>query len=218
MGTFVETATLATGYYGTSTWGPAPAAYQGAAGTVADATKRESRVGVIAFPQAGAALKNTSIKSITLEMVASAAGYGVDVDKVLTIRESNIQELDKSISSTTYVGDLLGTITGAFHGNTVMYTLTESSHKELFSGLRQYFEDGNSCLVLYNGEYVGGTASFSENYLALSSVTITVEYTDDYVYYNDNGTPVKCAVYYNNRGSAVRCAVYYNNGGTAVRV
>lgn len=42
--------------------------------------------------------------------------------------------------------------------------------------------------------------------------------TGSYVYYNDNGTPVKCELYYNNNGNAVRCEVYYNDNGTAVKM
>lgn len=38
-----------------------------------------------------------------------------------------------------------------------------------------------------------------------------------YVFYNDNGNPVKCEVYYNDNGVAKRCDVYYNDNGTAVK-
>lgn len=39
-----------------------------------------------------------------------------------------------------------------------------------------------------------------------------------YVYYNDNGSAVKCQVYYNDNGSAVKCQVYFNDNGVAVKV
>jgi hypothetical protein len=211
--------TLATGYYDISTWRDGAEAYQGAAGTIVSSTTgRKSRVGVILFPDAGTTLKNKSIKSITLKLTAANAGYGSDTSKTLTICKSNYQKIDKSIASKDYVGDILGTITGIFYGNTKEYTLNSSNNNTLFNALKAYMESGNSCLVIYNGEHVGSTASYSKNYLSLTKVILTVEYEDNYIYYNNNGTATKCAVYYNNNGIAVRCAVYYNNNGAAVKV
>ena len=211
--------TLATGYYDTSSWRDGAEAYQGAAGTVASSTTgRKSRVGVILFSGAGTTLKSKFIKSITLKITADSSGYGSDTSKTLTIRKSNYQTIDKSIASKGYVGDILGTITGIFYGNTKEYTLNSSNNSALFNALKAYMESGNSCLVIYNGEHVGDTASYSRNFLSLTKVILTVEYEDNYIYYNNNGTATKCAVYYNNNGTAVRCAAYYNNNGTAVKV
>ena len=52
----------------------------------------------------------------------------------------------------------------------------------------------------------------------LTLYAIWKERTGSYVYYNNNGVPVKCEVYFNNNGTPVRCDVFYNNNGTPVQI
>lgn len=53
---------------------------------------------------------------------------------------------------------------------------------------------------------------------SLTLYAIWKERTGSYVYYNNNGIPVKCEVYFNINGSPVRCDVFYNNNGTPVQI
>lgn len=64
------------------------------------------------------------------------------------------------------------------------------------------------------------TSGMTGTYTPTASVTLYAVWkaAGSYVYYNDNGTAVKCELYYNNNGNAVRCDVYYNDNGTAVKM
>ena len=198
MATFTATAnsntTIGYAQYGSTTWnrgttnGACQGAYQGTSAS-------RSRVGVMVFSGAGAALKGKIITQITLKITCSAAGSGSSSKKL----------------------SFLGTLTGKFYNNTVTHTLNTSSNAALFEAMKDYFAEGNSALVLYNGE-TSSSSGYSSNYARVTSCTITVTYMDATVWYRDGSAWKQCTVWYRNSGSWVQVVPYYRNGGTWVRV
>ena len=117
MGTFSATAnsssTIGYAQYGSSSWstGSSGGACQGAYhGT----TAAKSRVGVMVFSGAGAALKGKLIQSITLTITSSGAGSGSS-SKKLTFCQANYQSLNTGVRGSTQVGATMGTLTGKFY-------------------------------------------------------------------------------------------------------
>lgn len=179
MSTFSVTANndtyLRTGWYGYSSWRTGASVFQGTyAGS--DTTMPYARVGVIVFNGAGAALKNKNISAITITTTAGQSGYGTTSYKTLYIRKSNYQSIDTSIACASYVGDSLGTLYGIFYSNTNTFTLNSSTNATLFAALKSYLEAGNSAITIYTGETTSST--YSTNFLSLTSVAITVTYTE----------------------------------------
>ena len=217
MASFTATANSSTtiGYalYGSSSWntGSTNGACQGA---YSGSSSSSSRVGVMVFNNAGATLKGASISQIQLQITCSAAGSSGS-SKVLTFRRANYQSLVTSVTGSAQVGTMLGTLTGKFYDNTVVHTLNATTNASFFSMLAAYLAEGNSVLVLYNGET---SSSYSTNYARVTSCTILVTYTVATVWYCDNGTWKPCAVWYCNGGVWVQCAVWYCNGGTWVQI
>ena len=124
MSTFSATAnggsTIGYAQYGSSSWstGSGNGACQGAyKGT----TAAKSRVGVMVFNGAGAALKGKLIQQISLSITCSGAGSGSS-GKVLTFHKANYQSLNTGVRGSAQVGDTLGTLTGKFYSNTVTHT------------------------------------------------------------------------------------------------
>ena len=219
MGTFSATAnsssTIGYAQYGSSSWstGSSNGACQGAyKGT----TAAKSRVGVMAFNGAGAALKGKLIQQISLSITCSGAGSGSS-GKVLTFHKANYQSLNTGVRGSAQVGDTLGTLTGKFYSNTVTHTLNASTNAALFAAMKAYFEAGNSALVLYNGE-TSSSSGYSSNYACVTSCTITVTYIDAVVWYRDGSTWRQCTVWYRLNGAWKQVVPYYNSGGTWVRV
>ena len=219
MGTFSATAnggsTIGYAQYGSSSWstGSSNGACQGAyKGT----TAAKSRVGVMVFNGAGAALKGKLIRQISLSITCSGAGSGSS-GKVLTFHKANYQSLNTGVRGSAQVGDTLGTLTGKFYSNTVTHTLNASTNAALFSAMKAYFEAGNSALVLYNGE-TSSSSGYSSNYARVTSCTITVTYIDAVVWYRDGSTWRQCTVWYRLNGAWKQVVPYYNSGGTWVRV
>ena len=219
MGTFSATAnsssTIGYAQYGSSSWstgnssGACQGAYQGT-------TAAKSRVGVMVFNGAGAALKGKLIQNITLTITSSGAGSGSS-SKKLTFHKANYQSLNTGVRGSAQVGDALGVLTGKFYSNTVTHTLNASSNAALFASMKAYFEAGNSVLVLYNGE-TSSSSSYSNNYARITSCTLTVTYIDAVVWYCDSGTWRQCTVWYRQNGAWVQVVPYYNSGGIWVRV
>ena len=217
--TFTATAnsntTIGYAQYGSSSWntgssnGACQGAYQGTSAS-------KSRVGLMLFSGAGAALKGKIIQSITLSITCSSAGSGSS-SKVLSFRRANVQALDKSLTGSAQVGAALGTLTGKFYGNTATHTLDASNNAEFFAALSAYLAEGNSALVLYNGE-TSSSSSYSSNYARVSSCTLTVTYVDAAVWYCDNGQWKQCAVWYRTGGAWVQVAPFYRKDGAWVRV
>lgn len=124
MATFTATAnsnsTIGYAQYGSTTWnkgtsnGACQGAYQGT-------TASKSRVGVMVFSGAGAALKGKIITQIALKITCSAAG-SASSSKKLSFRRANYQSLTTGIKGSAQVGAALGTLTGKFYGNTVTHT------------------------------------------------------------------------------------------------
>lgn len=210
-----SSSTIGYAQYGSSSWstgsssGACQGAYQGT-------STSKSRVGVMVFSGAGAALKGVTIRSITLSITCAKAGSGSS-SKKLTFCKANYQTLNTSVSGSAQVGDTLGTLTGKFYNNTAEHVLSTSSNSEFFSVLCAYLSAGNSVLVLYNGE-TSSSSSYSSNYARISSITITVQYENATVYYRIGGQWVQCAVYYRLNGAWVRVAPYYRTGGAWVQV
>ena len=219
MATFTATADSGTtiGYakYGSSSWstGTSNGACQGA---YQDTSASGSRVGVMVFSGAGAALKGTAIKEITLKITCSSAGSGSS-SKVLTFCKANYQTLNTSVKGSEQVGAVLGTLTGKFYGNTVTHTLNAATNAALFEALKAYLATGNSAVVLYNGE-TSSSSSYSTNYARVSSCTITVTYEEGTVWYCKAGEWLQCAVWYCKDGQWIQCVPYRNRDGTWVQV
>ena len=219
MATFTATAgsntTIGYAQYGSTSWntgttdGACQGAYQGT-------TASNSRVGVLVFSGAGAALKGKVIQQIVLKITASGAGSGGS-DKVITFRKAQYQSLKTGIKGSAQVGTVLGTLTGKFYNNTPTHTLSASSNTSLFNAMKDYFVAGNSVLVIYNGE-TSSSSGYSTNYARLTTVVLTVTYVDASVWYNNGGTWTQCTVWYCNNGTWVQCVPYYNSGGSWIRV
>lgn len=111
MATFTATAnsnsTIGYARYGSSSWnvgtsnGACQGAYQGTSSS-------QSRVGVMVFTGAGAALKGTVISQIQLKITCSAAGSGSS-SKKLSFRRANYQSLQTGVKGSEQVGAALGT-------------------------------------------------------------------------------------------------------------
>jgi len=219
MATFTATANSTTtiGYaqYGSTTWnrGTSSGACQGA---YQNTSASGSRVGVMVFSGAGAALVGKIITWITLKITSSSAGSGSS-SKKLSFRKANYQTLQTGIKGSAQVGDALGTLTGTFYGNTATHTLNASTNTALFEAMKAYFQSGNSALVLYNGE-TSSSSGYSTNYARVTTCVLTVTYIEATVWYNDAGTWKQCTVWYCNGGTWVQCVPWYNSGGTWVRV
>ena len=214
MSTFMATAgsnaTIGYAKDGSDNWnvgtsnGAMQGAYKGTKST-------DSRVGVMVFVGAGAALKGKTIKKITLKITAGASGSGAS-DKVLTFHKARYQYLNTSVYGGSQVGDLLGTIVGEFYDNTQTVWLDETHNTALFNALCTYFKDGNSAITLYNGETSSSTG-YSDNYARITTCVLTVEYSSGVVYLRKNGAWVKCSVWVRKNGTWVRVKPYcYKNG------
>lgn len=219
MATFTATAgsntTIGYAQYGSTTWnkGVSNGACQGAyQGTSASA----SRVGMMFFSGAGAALRGKIITNITLKITSSSAGSG-STSKKLTFHKANYQTFNTSVKGSAQVGNTLGTLTGKFYGNTATHTLNESTNTALFNAMKAYFAAGNSVLIIYNGE-TSSSSSYSSNYARLTTVVLTVTYMEATVWYCDNSVWRQCAVWYCHNGTWVQCAPYYNSGGSWIQV
>ena len=219
MATFTATAnsnsTIGYAQYGSTTWnrgttnGACQGAYQGTSAS-------RSRVGVMVFSGAGAALRGKIITQITLRITCSAAGSGSS-SKKLSFRRANYQTLQTGITGSAQVGTALGTLTGKFYNNTVTYTLNSSANAALFEAMKDYFAEGNSVLVLYNGE-TSSSSSYSSNYARVTTCVLTVTYMDATVWYRDGSTWRQCTIWYRNGDSWVQVVPYYRDGGTWIRV
>lgn len=202
-------------WYGSNEW--AMGSSEGACQGAYMATKpSQSRVGLMLFNGAGAALKGKLIRQISLSITCSGAGSGSS-GKVLTFHKANYQSLNTGVRGSAQVGDTLGTLTGKFYSNTVTHTLNASTNAALFSAMKAYFEAGNSVLVLYNGE-TSSSSGYSSNYARVTSCTIMVTYIDAVVWYRDGSTWRQCTVWYRLNGRWKQVVPYYNSGGTWVRV
>lgn len=203
--TFTATANSAStiGYvwYGSTEWavGSSEGACQGA---YMATSASQSRVGLMLFNSAGAALKGKIIQSITLTITCSGAGSGSS-SKVLSFRCANVQAFDKSLRGSAQVGAALGTLTGKFYSNTTPHTLSASINASFFAALSAYLAEGNSALVLYNGE-TSKSDGYSTNYARVTSCTLTVSYIDGMAYVRVNGAWKQVVPYYRNDGAWVR--------------
>ena len=219
MATFTATAnsisTIGYAQYGSTTWnkgtsnGACQGAYQGT-------TASKSRVGVMVFPGSGAALNGKIITQITLKITCSAAG-SASTSKKLPFLRANYQTLQTGIAGSAQVGAALGTLTGKFYSNTATHTLNSTTNAALFAAMKAYFAEGNSALVLYNGE-TSSSSGYSSNYARVTTCVLTVTYMDATVWYRDGSAWRQCTVWYRNGSSWVQVVPYYRSGSTWVRV
>lgn len=214
MSTFIATAgsntTIGYAKKGSDNWnvGTSNGAMQGAYKGTKDT---DSRVGVMVFSGAGAALKGKNIKRITMKIVAGSSGSGAS-DKVLTFHKARYQYLNTSVYGGSQIGDTLGTIKGEFFNNTQTVWLDETYNTALFNALCAYFKEGNSAITLFNGE-TSSSSGYSDNYARITSCTITVEYSSGVMYVYKNGAWVKCSVWVRKNGTWVRVKPYFYKNG-----
>ena len=159
---------------------------------------------------------NIIITQIALKITCSAAGSGSS-SKKLSFRRAVYQSLKTGITGSAQVGAALGTMTGTFYNNTVTHTLNATTNAALFNAMKAYLAEGNSALVLYNGE-TSSSSSYSSNYARVTTCVITVTYMDATVWYCNAGTWRQCTVWYCNAGTWIQCAPYYNSGSSWIRV
>jgi hypothetical protein len=119
-----------------------------------------------------------------------------DVDLLNRVTQQSNEPNDGSLSFSGTTAERL-TINGNFPANTDLY---------LYGFC--YSPTGSNCRVNFN------TASGDNKTRVVEAVEGSL---GSYVYYNDNGNPVKCEVYCNDNGVAKRCDVYYNDNGQAVK-
>jgi hypothetical protein len=213
MKSFTATAngsgTIGWAYYGSSSWstGSSNGARQG---SYHSSSSSNSRVGVMVFSGAGAALTGKSIKKITFTITTSKAGY--NRSKTISFRKANYQYLNTGVKGSAQVGASLGGLSGTFYGTTLTFTLNSSSNTALFNNLAAYFKAGNSALSIYNGE-TSSSSSYSSNYLCINSCAMTVEYETGTVYYYTDSAWKRCSAYYWTNGQWVKCVPYYCDSG-----
>ena len=219
--TFTATANSSTtiGYaqYGSTSWHKGSSDSNGACqGAHQETTAAKSRVGLMIFTNAGSTLWKKSIQSITFSITCAGAGSSAD-GKVLTFCRSNTQAMPTYATGSSVVGSVLGTLTGVFYKNTTTWTLNASTNAAFFNALRAYLAEGNSALVLYNGE-TSSSSGYSANFARVTSITITVTYVPATVWYRNGSSWVQCLVYYRLNGAWIQVIPYYNSGGTWVPV
>lgn len=183
MATITKTASL---YWGYDTyWNTANVAAQGAWNATG------SRTGAIYLPF-GTTLATASITQIEFTATFGSSGWGAwDTGKLLSFYSSNYQTLDTSKQPQTFRKSALGTLATSAYGNTVTHTLNSSSNATLFNALKNYFEGGNTLLCLYNGENSNvSDYQFSDNYLTMTALTMTVTYSPKYTLTLGKGTGV----------------------------
>lgn len=222
MATFTATANTATTIrwtrYGQASW------REGAAQGVYDDTRNfkaeDRRVGVMVFTDAGNTLKSTRISKIELKLVFSTAGYS-DRTKTLYLRKSNHQSIDESLNGSRYIGDLLGTVSGKFSGETATFTLDADNNTELFLNLQKYFRAGNSTVVVFDEslDHAQYGADYTYNYLRVLEAVITVTYENATFLWRWNGSAwEECEVWCCVNGVWIQCIPYYRKDGVWIQV
>lgn len=211
-------------------WNAGTSAYARQGYASSDTSSYKGRVGFMIFTGAGSTLSGKTITNITLDITTNNSGINIGTTgtKTITFKKSLRQTIpDNYVSSSkkgtvgsTIVGDTLGSLTENFYNNTKTITLNSSTNATLFSNLAKYFSDGNSMVLVHSGETaVASGASYSSNYLVITSIKITVTYEDAaFVYYRNNGAWVKCLVYYRNNGAWAQVNPHYRNNGSWVKV
>lgn len=136
-------------------------------------TSAANRVGLLHF--ASMSMENKVITGISITATAKRAGYGLGHEKTVYIRKSNYQATSQSgVKGRDFVGDLMGTFTGYFYGNTSTYELTGT----LLTNLAEYFSAGNNTLILYNPNPQETSQGYSRNYLRWEEASITITYQE----------------------------------------
>lgn len=145
-----------------------------------------------------------------------------------------------TVSNTQYHGDILVEYDSSYTISENHYCKTASGELEWFDTVTLTVEPGSyytpvlrippstntqkgatftAWLSDWSEEVGSGTAGIDE--IAVNANLIVEIYyppAGGYVYYNDDGTVVKCAVIRNCGGVATRCDIYCNRDGSAVKV
>lgn len=214
MGTFEAVAnsstTIGWAKVGSNSWkvGESNGAMQGA--YTGGTASTDSRVGVIVFSGAGAALKDKNITSITLRIASGASG-GAN-NKTLVFNKTKYQYLKTNIYGGTQPYGVLGNLSGYFYDSVDNYLLDNTHNTDLFNNLREYLSAGNSAVCLCNRE-VATSSKYSHNYARVTACRIIVQYSSGSVYYNKNGVWTPCEAYVRKNDTWVQCNSYYYKNG-----
>lgn len=134
----------------------------------------ESRTGFASFPEL-AALKGTNITSISFTITYTGGSY---YERPIVFYTSKYQTLNRSLAGSSHLGQRLGLITQGRE-----QAITTAISGDFFTILKNYFETGNTALLINSGEtttaFASGTNLLSTNYLRITEWVITVEYNED---------------------------------------
>ena len=220
--TLTVSASVATAYYSTSaSWhNNGTQAYQGFyTGTT------YSRVGVISFGTLGTQLKGKKIESITLN-VTVAAGTN-NSKRTITFWSSNYQSIDTTKTGASYPKTQLGVLTG--NGNGLAYSTANGDRSYvfdpntsaavapgLFEALATRLTAGDTTFIIYNGETsLYSSYSYSQNYLSVKNVSMTITYSEYGLVYIGNGSGFDAyTVHVHNGTGWEQYAPYIHNGTT----
>jgi len=204
--------------------------------TTANAWEGQMYFNTLTFPNPMA------IDDISLLITFTSSGAGTSVTKDLFLYKVN-QEGTTSATSVTKgtAGNLCQiTVAAGAYGNTIEFyyknKLSANTAQQLttaqFVALKSWFEtDRRRVLGTFspNSHNVANTTAdlsvysssggYSRHYLGISAarLRLTVNPTDNYLWYNNNGTWVRTIPWYNNGGTWAKCKPWYNNGGTWVK-
>lgn len=146
--------------------------YQGYWKNTSGVQDGQSCTGFANFPEL-AALKDTNITSISFTISHDAGNTG---SKTIKFYTSAYQSVNTSLTGTAHHSQQIGSIVQGRSSTTTAIT------GNFFAALKNYFETGNTALIIYNGEttasITSGTNKFSKNYLKITAWTITVEYEE----------------------------------------
>lgn len=183
MASITKTASLAWGY--DTYWNKTGVAAQGAWNATG------TRTGAI-YLDFGTTLKNTIISNISFTASFGGSGWGTHTSKALSFYSSNYQTIDTSIQPQAYRKSALGTVSTPAFNNTETITLNSSTNATLFAAIKAYFEAGNTLLCIYNGENsnISSTYTFTQNYLTMTSLNMTVTYSPTYTLTLNKGTGI----------------------------
>lgn len=162
--------------------------------------------------------KTKSIKSITLTLTHGGSGrYGVN--KTFGFYGSNLQ---KNSDTTTYGHEwisgreALGEFTKNCPKNSDVVLSLPSENAAMLANIEAYLKSGSVdtfCLYM-NEDTKDGGASYSANYLEVTSATITIVYEDAALMnYCVNGKWVKCTPHYGTNSEWKICIPYYGSDG-----
>lgn len=146
----------------------------------------------ITFGSAGGSWnKNLIIRKSMIQGEIDRSNSAIDYAGDLTNADAYKEKIVNPDSGKTcydYDQNILGILTGKFKSNTVNYTLSNSSNSDLYIRMKEYIESGNNVFVIYNSDVSnmytysleGTEYKYAYEYLSISSITITINYSIPY--------------------------------------